>query len=135
MIAGPTMDGTGAEGSMHADEVERRWAQLAEEVFIGMREWRSAHPRATLTEIEEALDSRLAAVRARMLEDVALRSAAADVQTMAADERPVCPDCGHQLQARGKEQRTLTTQGDQAITLTRSRAACPVCGTGFFPPG
>lgn len=120
---------------MQADELERRWGQLAEEVFTGMREWRSAHPRATLTEIEEALDSRLAAVRARMLEDVALRSAAVAVQAMDADARPVCPTCGQQLQARGQEQRTLTTQGDQSITLTRSRAVCPVCGTGLFPPG
>lgn len=120
---------------MWPDEIDRRWEQLAQEVFIGMREWRLAHPRATLTEIETALDARLSTVRARLLQDVALASAAADVSTALPTERPACPTCGHALTAHGVEERTLTTQGDQSITLVRSRAACPVCGTGLFPPG
>lgn len=120
---------------MWPDEIDRRWEQLAHEVFTGMREWRLAHPRATLTEIELALDARLATVRARMLRDVALASAAADVHTTPPSERPACPACGHALTAHGMEERTLTTQGDQSITLRRSRAVCPACGTGLFPPG
>jgi hypothetical protein len=123
------------EGRMWPDGLDDRWDRLAHEVFIGMREWRVAHPRATLTEIEAALDARLDALRARMLADVALASAAADVSSLPAEVRPVCPACGQALQAHGLEERTVITQGDQPLTLTRSRAVCPTCGTGLFPPG
>jgi hypothetical protein len=120
---------------MWPDDIDRRWEHLSHEVFTGMRAWRLAHPRATLTEIEVALDTRLSTMRARMLQDVALASAAADVSTAPPTERPVCLDCGHALSAHGLEERTLTTHGDQLITLVRSRAVCPACGTGLFPPG
>ena len=42
------------------DEFDRRWKKLAQEVLSGMRDWRVQHPRATLTEIEEELDTRMA---------------------------------------------------------------------------
>ena len=47
------------------------WRRLADEVWIGLAEWRLAHPRATLGEIEAAVDERLAAVRARLVQDLA----------------------------------------------------------------
>jgi hypothetical protein len=37
-----------------------QWQALSQEVLVGMREWRSQHPRATLREIEVELDQRLA---------------------------------------------------------------------------
>jgi hypothetical protein len=46
-----------------------------------------ADPRATLREIETALDERLARVRARMLQDTALASAATDVSQLPEQER------------------------------------------------
>src|SRR5256885_6436304 len=61
---------------MWSADVEARWRALSEEVITGMAEWRGQHPRATLKEIEAALDERLAHVRARMLQDTALASAA-----------------------------------------------------------
>ncbi|GAC1399670.1 MAG: hypothetical protein NVSMB65_17660 [Chloroflexota bacterium] len=100
-----------------------------------MAEWRVAHPRATLGEIEEALDAHLAALRARMLEDLALRSAQRDVAGVPEEERPRCPQCGARLEARGQKHRGLTTRHNRQITLTRRYAACPKCGTGLFPPG
>ena len=66
--------------AMWTEETEARWRQLSEEVMTGMKEWRLAHPRATFKEIEAALDDRLAKVRARMLQDAALSSAAADLK-------------------------------------------------------
>ena len=33
---------------MWSDELETQWRQLAEEVLVGMKEWRLQHPRATL---------------------------------------------------------------------------------------
>jgi len=62
------------------------WPVTAEDVFTGLADWRAAHPRATLQEIERTLDERLAVLRARMLEDLALTSRQADVQALAEEE-------------------------------------------------
>lgn len=75
---------------MNAD-FDLQWHELAEEVRSEMKEWRLQHPKAKLREIEAALDERLGKMRARMLEDAALASAAADIQALQAAERPVCP--------------------------------------------
>jgi ribosomal protein S27AE len=77
----------------------------------------------------------LAKVRARMLEDAALASAASDLSAASAGERPVCPHCGVPLEAHGQETRDLTTTGNQTVRLTRTYAVCPACGAGLFPPG
>ena len=63
---------------MRIEDLDARWHQLAEDVITGMKEWRLQHPKATYREIETALDERLARVRARMLEDAALVSRAAE---------------------------------------------------------
>ena len=120
---------------MDATGMAAGWHGLAEEALTGMAEWRAQHPRATLREIEVAIDEHLAEVRARMLEDAALASAAADLRALPAEQRPVCPDCGHRLAARGSAARRLLTRHDRPIRLTRTRAVCPQCGTALFPPG
>ena len=107
---------------------------MIEEVLTGMREWRTAHPQASFAEIEAAVDERLGRVRARMLEEAALASAAADMTAMPAGERPQCDRCGEDLEARGRQPRRLQVQGAQAVTLVRSYASCPRCGAGLFPP-
>jgi ribosomal protein S27AE len=116
-------------------DFDAKWDELAEEVLCGMKEWRLQHPKATLRQIEEALDERLAKMRARMLQDAALASAAADLQAGPVAERPVCPQCGAVLEGRGRPLRRLTTQHNQTLDLRRSYAVCPQCGAGFFPPG
>ena len=72
---------------------------LSYDILTGMREWRLQNPNATLREIEQALDQRWYRVRARMLEDLALQSSAANWNDTA--ERPCCPDCGRPLIRRG----------------------------------
>jgi predicted RNA-binding Zn-ribbon protein involved in translation (DUF1610 family) len=119
---------------MDPAQLTAQWQVLAEEAITGMAEWRVQHPTATLREIEAAIDEHLAQVRARMLQDAALLSAAADLRALPAAARPVCPDCGQRLEARGQEVRRLTTRHDQPITLRRTRAVCPECGTALFPP-
>jgi len=113
----------------------RRWAGDAESVWTGMADWRAAHPKATFSEIEAALDERLNQVRARVLADLALASAAADVSGASSEERARCERCGAALQARGASERTLLTQGGAEVRLERAYAACPTCGDGAFPPG
>jgi hypothetical protein len=114
---------------------EPLWHDLTQEVMTGMRDWRIQHPRATLREIETELDARWARARARMLEDLALQSAATTWQDSPTAQQPTCPDCGTPLQERGTQPRTLQTHGGQDLTLERSYGVCPACGVGLFPPG
>ncbi len=113
---------------------EARWRALSDEVMSGMRAWRTAHPRATFAEIEAAVEEQLNRLRAQLLQDVALASAAT-AWPEAAGAGPPCPDCGTPLASRGQHPRTLTVQGDQAVHLARTYGVCPACGAGLFPPG
>ena len=45
---------------------DQYWEALSQEVLTGMRAWRLQHPKATLREIEVALDAHFAGLRARM---------------------------------------------------------------------
>jgi len=89
-----------------------------------LRAWRRAHPDATLSEIEHALDARLAPVRATVLAEVA-----ADVP----DDGGRCPECGGRLRPRGTRARTLRTAGDAELALTRPYPTCPACRTELSP--
>jgi hypothetical protein len=108
---------------------------MNQEVNDAMLEWRRQHPRATFQEIENSLDAQLARLRAQMLQDLALSSPSADLPNMSESERPLCPACGMQLEAQGDQTRTLLTEHDQTVALSRSYATCPQCGAGLFPPG
>ena len=114
-------------------QTEAEWQELASAAFSGVVEWRLAHPTATWAEVERAVDERLAAVRARLLQDVAEASAARDLADGQA--LPACPHCGTGMTRAGRRRRRLRTDGEQAVTLTRAYARCPACGTGLFPPG
>lgn len=94
-------------------------------IDAALRRWRTAHPEATFTEIEQAVDAQWRAVRAGLLADLAGTGDAPD---------PHCPDCGVRLVRRGTQTRTLWTQGEEPVALTRSYATCPACGGGLFPP-
>jgi YgiT-type zinc finger domain-containing protein len=114
-------------------ELEQGWRELSEEVVVGMREWREQHPRATMREIEAALDERLARLRVRMLQDAALASEARDWRE--SEEAVCCPECGGALKPRGQQARRLQTQGGRELVLKREYGECSVCGAGLFPPG
>jgi YgiT-type zinc finger domain-containing protein len=103
-------------------------------VFVGIKEWRQQHPTATFAEIERALDERWAVARARLLEDLALASAAAALPARPAVSRPTCPTCGGQLERRGTARRRVRVTHGQAVALERAYAVCTACGSGLFPP-
>ncbi len=116
-----------------APEEQRRMA-LAE-IEADLTTWRRQHPKATLQEIEQELDARLAHVRAQWLGDLAQASTAADWRYAAPTDYPICPDCGTPVRPRGIHTRQVNTQGNQIVTLERQYGVCPACGTGFLPPG
>jgi len=69
---------------------EQTWCHMTEEIMSGRRTWRAQHPIATLREMEDELDARWTRVRARMLEDMAAASTAADwADAPAGSIRPV----------------------------------------------
>jgi hypothetical protein len=114
---------------------EQRWHQLSAAAMTGIADWRFQHPKATLRELETELDARLAHMRARVLEDLALESAATDWSEQTASSPPACPQCGSPLQAGALHARTLQTHGGQSLTFERRYGRCPVCEIGLFPPG
>ena len=117
---------------MDMQKLEKDWQALSTEVISGMAEWRVQHPKATLKEIEAALDERLECLRAKMLEDVALLSQARDWGEEGG-EVPRCPTCGTELARRTEGVRTLQTHGDQVVQLTRRYASARSVVAGFFP--
>ena len=120
---------------MGSEQLDFQWEQGMEEILVGVKEWRLQHPKATLKEIEGALDERWAKVRARMVQDMALASRAAEINSAKEGEGTPCPECGHSLGRRGERARSLTTYYNQRVTLQRDYGVCPACGTGFSPPG
>jgi transposase-like protein len=116
------------------ENFSRTWAALSQEVITGMHEWRLAHPTASLNEIEAALDERLGRLRAQMLQDAAVASAAREGS--AQEGAVVCPQCGSAAAAtRQQPTRQLQSAGGAPLELTRRRWQCRRCGVGFFPPG
>ncbi len=116
-------------------DFDEQWEGLAAEVLSGMKEWRLQHPKASLREIEGALDERLGKMRARMLQDAALASAAANLKAAGATEEARCRECGGKLEERAVGVRHLLTQQNQLLELERSYGVCSGCGAGVFPPG
>lgn len=107
-----------------------RWLADAADRFATLEAWRQAHPRATWAEIEAAVEAQLGPLRAALLQDTALASAAADLS----EERPPCPACGERLRSAGRRRRRLRGEQDVPLDLERTYARCPACRTGFFPP-
>lgn len=97
-----------------------RWSTMESDLHT----WRRARPTATWTEIEQEVDRQLDHLRAQLLGEVVTN----------VEIEPSCPTSAQALQRRGTHDRTVVTDGGEAITLTRSYQTCPVCGTGLFPP-
>jgi len=123
---------------MSQDEVEQilpGWQATSQAVALELAEWRKAHPKATLTEIEDAVFEAMQTLQARALGEVVQASSAVDLAAQPADERPRCPTCGGQLEPRGRQRRTVRPARQRAaLDVDRSYAVCATCGAGLFPP-
>src|SRR5262245_61849595 len=124
---------------MNGDDVEQilpGWQAASQAVAQELAEWRNAHPKATLAEIEDAVFEAMQKLQAQALGDVVQGSATADVATQPQADRPRCPTCGGQLEPRGRHRRRIRPARQRAVLdFDRSYAVCATCGAGLFPPG
>jgi len=123
---------------MSQDDVEQilpGWQAASQAVAQEMAEWRRAHPKATLTEIEDAVFEAMQKLQARALGQVVHASTSADVAEQPVEERPQCPTCNAPLEPRGRQRRTIRPARQRIpLDLHRSYAVCAECGAGLFPP-
>jgi transposase-like protein len=94
-----------------------------------MSQWRRANPRATLTEIEEAVEAELAQLRKHLVEEMVQEEAGGR------QEVPDCPQCSEKMVRNGRRQRKLKSKEGQTLQLDRQQWRCLSCGTTLFPPG
>jgi hypothetical protein len=107
------------------------WDLAGRAVAQEVAAWRQAHPRATLTEIELAVEAAVSRLQGRLVEDLANGAGAAS-----AGERPSCPACGRPMVRRGRHKReVLVARRAEPLPLEREYWGCSSCGTGLFPPG
>lgn len=110
---------------MTAQEQSQQWQQTSEAVFTHLAQWREAHPETTMAEIEAEVDAQIQKLRAQVLQETAQASPQETQQS------PVAwPQCGGTMQARGKRERRLQTQGGQRVRLRRTYLSCVRCGYG-----
>lgn len=113
---------------------QTQWDTLFQQASHDIQQWRKAHKKASLTDIENTVDAELAQMRAQMIEDLALASELANLNELPTERRPLCPACGKPLSANGKQKRQLVTEHEQTVNLTRSKGVCSQCGLSSFPP-
>jgi predicted RNA-binding Zn-ribbon protein involved in translation (DUF1610 family) len=102
---------------------------LSTDLAAKMQAWSQANPKATLTDIEVAVDTELAKLRRTIVESIA--------QTREAVEQisHECPQCGRHMVKNGKKKRKLKAKEGQTIELERQQLRCLNCGMTLFPPG
>ena len=124
---------------MDEKDVERMlpgWQATSEAVARELVAWREAHPKASLSQIEDAVFEAVQRLPARALQQVVHASTAADVAAQPVQERPTCPACHARLEPRGRQRRTIRPARQRTpLEINRSYAVCAECGAGLFPPG
>jgi ribosomal protein S27AE len=117
------------ERSAHLQEVSAGLQDV-----LGMTQWREAHPKASLHEIEAAVDAQMNQLRAQLIQELVQMGEREEWNEASPADRPRCERCGTAVVARGKQTRFLQTNGGEAIKLERRDGTCPECGQGIFPP-
>jgi len=111
------------------DEKQNPQQEQPDELRRKMSQWRQANPKATLTEIETAVEAELAKLRKQLVEEMVQEEA------IGAQEEPTCPQCGQNMVKNGRRRRKLKSKEGQTLQFERQQWRCLSCGTTFFPPG
>lgn len=102
---------------------------MPDELADKLKAWREANPKATLTEIEEAVEAELAKIRSEWVTELAQAGEKSET------EAPQCPQCGRTMVKNGRRKRHLKSKEGQTLQLERQQWRCLSCGTTLFPPG
>lgn len=106
------------------------WVAEQQAVEDEVATWRRAHPRATLTEIEQEVEAVTGRLRRWLVEELAQGVA------IVPEERPNCPKCRAPMDRRGhKARELLVAHQRQPVRLERTSFVCPACHAGLSPPG
>ena len=106
------------------------WAAVSQAVEQEVAGWRRAHPRATLTEIEQEAETATRQLTRWLVEELA------GEDTAMREERPSCARCRTPMERRGhKAREVLVAHQRQPVRLERPYFVCPACGAGLSPPG
>ena len=121
---------------MTDDPLVTQWQEkLLEEALRDLSDWQRDHPKATFAQIEDAVEGRIADLRARLTEDLVRgRAAREEAASREAEVHSSCPACGKPMKSRGEHARTITIRGNRQVRVRRSYRVCPACGAGLFPP-
>lgn len=102
---------------------------VQDEVIKRIQQWNKDNPKATLTEIEEAVDAELSRLRRQIVEEIT------GGRSEVGEETLVCPNCETTMVKNGKKKRELRSKGGEKLTLKRQQMRCLECGMTLFPPG
>lgn len=95
-------------------------------IEAGLVDWMTAHPAATLLEIEHEVDRQLGAYRAALIAEAARREGASGP--------PDCPACGEAMRRDGRRAIRQVTAHQGEVVVEGQAWRCPACGAGLFPP-
>lgn len=87
---------------------EEHWRELSEHILTDVGEWRRAHPKATLREIEEEVHRRMSRLEARVIQDTAQASTSRTWSGASPQERPVVR-CVRPMECRSSTQEVEDT--------------------------
>jgi hypothetical protein len=110
------------------DALARAWQEVGQGTDEHLAHWHTQHPRATFAQIEAQVDRQLAALRAKLIEQMTQHAPVPSAREAR------CPTCGGRVMTKGRRSRKLRAAGEQAVSLERERLFCPACEVGFFPP-
>lgn len=115
-----------------AERLGAGWAEATTAAEQELVAWRRAHPRPTLTELEQVTAGVARRLQRRLLEDLAAGLA---TETAGA-ARPACPRCQTPMERRGRKVREVVVAHQPTpLRLIRPYFVCPACCAGLSPPG
>ena len=93
-----------------------------------IEEWQENNPKATLTEMEMAIDEEMNQLRSEIMKRLVKERESKEATNQ------VCPNCGRKMGKNGRKKRQLKTKGSEQVEFERQQMRCFGCGMTLFPP-
>ncbi len=111
------------------EELKARLHAAADAMVAEVEAWHTAHPEATLSDIETEL------LKARQQASEQMGAALIEAQpSRRPQEQPTCPTCGKRMRFKDGVETDVQSQVG-VIRYRRGYYYCPHCHRGLFPPG